>query len=105
MGILMDPDGDSDGFRLLQMWFLMHTDGAAPRQHAANAGAMTPSADPAYLGLKQFDGFIGFKILPQKGALAGYGLAVEAGLPFWQSTSGPGMARSYFMTLGLTRYF
>lgn len=71
----------------------------------ANAGAMTPSADPAYLGLKQFDGFIGFQVLPQGGALAGYGLAVEAGLPLWQSTSGPGMARSYFMTLGLTRHF
>ena len=66
---------------------------------------MTPSADPAYLGLKQFDGFIGFQVLPQGGALAGYGLAVEAGLPLWQSTSGPGMARSYFMTLGLTRHF
>ena len=70
-----------------------------------NAGAMTPSADPAYLGLEQFDGFLGVQILGQKGLFKGYGLAVEAGLPLWQSTSGPGMARGYFMTLGLTRNF
>lgn len=69
----------------------------------SNASAMTPSADPEYLGRRQFDGFIGFQVLGQEGLLADYGFAVEAGLPLWQSTTGPGLARSYFVTLGFTK--
>ena len=71
----------------------------------AMAPAMTPSADPENLGLKQFDGFLGIQLLGQKGWLAGNRIALEIGMPFWQSTSGPGLARSFFVTLGVTREF
>jgi len=75
------------------------------RRLPAMAAAMTPSADPENLGLKQLDGFIGIQLLGQKGWLAGNRIALEIGMPFWQATSGPGLARSFFVTLGLTREF
>lgn len=64
------------------------------------APQMTPLADPRNLGWKQFNGLIGFQLLGQKGWLAGQRLAVEAGLPLWQSTSGPALGRSYMVTVG-----
>ena len=70
-----------------------------------NALAMTPSANPDYLGRKQFDGFMGFQLLGQGGVFGGYGLALEAGLPLWQATSGPGLSRTFFVTLGVNRAF
>ncbi len=71
----------------------------------AGAITMTPSANPNYLGQKRFDGSLGFQLLGQESWLAGYRLALEAGMPLWESTSGPALAPSFFVTLGLTRGF
>lgn len=71
----------------------------------AMAPQMTPLADPNNLGWEQFDGLIGIQLLGQKGWLAGHRLAIEAGLPLWQSTTGPALGRNYMVTIGWQRSF
>ena len=69
------------------------------------APSMTPSADPENLGLEQFDGFLFIQVLGLGGWMTGNQIALEIGMPLWQSTSGPGLARSFLITLGVTRQF
>lgn len=71
-------------------------DGVDPSLNAA----MVPTADPANSGGNRVDALVGINFEVRKGTLKGQRLAIEAGIPLYQSLNGIQLERDWMITAG-----
>jgi hypothetical protein len=67
--------------------------------------AMIPTADPGRRAAARLDLLAGVNFSAPKGALEGFRLAIEAGLPVYQRLDGPGLETDWLLTTGVQYAF
>jgi hypothetical protein len=60
---------------------------------------MVPTADPNLRGGRRIDALLGTNIFALSGPLAGNRLALEFGVPVYQSLNGPQLKTEWYMSL------
>lgn len=66
---------------------------------------LIPTIDPELRGGSRLDLLVGFNFLARKGFLKGHRFALEAGLPIFQSLSGPQLENDFTITVGWQKAF
>ncbi|MGB7414345.1 MAG: transporter, partial [Thermosynechococcaceae cyanobacterium] len=91
----------------LQGRILGNNTGEDPRLAPGNqlTPPLIPTVDPDRRGGSRVDLSVGINYLAQAGFLKGFRFGVEAGLPIYQSLSGPQLENDFTITVGVQKAF